>query len=187
MQEIIQETLKYLKAGKTILYPTDTIWGIGCDATRAKAVQKVYKIKQRVASKSLIVLLDSAEKLSDYMKNVPEVAYDLIGNMDTPLTIIYPDAIGLAKNVIARDKSIAIRIVKNEFCKELIKQFGKPIVSTSANLTSEPTPLTFSKISEQIKNKVDYTVNLYQNSVNIVKPSTIIKFGADGEFEIIRR
>ncbi len=186
MKEVIKETLTYLKAGKTILYPTDTIWGIGCDATNAKAVQKVYKLKQRVESKSLIVLLDTADKLSYYMKRVPDIAYDLIDSMDTPLTIIYPDAKALAKNVIAADKSIAIRIVKNEFCNGLIRAFRKPIVSTSANLSSESTPLIFSKISEEIKNKVDFTVNLYQNSINKVKPSTIIKFGADGEFEIIR-
>lgn len=186
MKEIIKETITYLKEGKTILYPTDTIWGIGCDATNAKAVQKVYKIKRREESKSMIVLLDSADKLGDYMKKVPEVAYDLIENMENPLTIIYPEAIGFAKNVIAKDKSIAIRVVKNEFCIELIKAFGKPIVSTSANISNEPAPLTFSKISEQIKDEVDYTVDLYQNQINKVKPSTIIKLEADGEFKIIR-
>lgn len=186
MREIIKETIKYLREGKTILYPTDTIWGIGCDATNAKAVKKVFNVKQRVESKSLIVLLDSVDFLHNYMKEVPFVAYDLIESMDTPLTIIYPDAVGLAKNVIASDQSIAIRIVKDEFCRELIRQFGKPIVSTSANISNEAAPLAYSKISDQIKNKVDYTVNLYQNSINEVKPSTIIKLGIDGEFEIIR-
>jgi len=187
MKEIVAETVKYLKAGKTILYPTDTIWGIGCDATNSKAVQKVYKLKERVENKNLIVLLETADKLSDYMEKVPEVAYDLIESMDTPLTIIYPDSKGLAKNVIADDKSIAIRVVKNEFCIELLKAFAKPIVSTSANVSSEATPLTFSKISEKIKNNVGYTVNLSRNLINKVKPSTIIRLGVDGEFEIIRK
>lgn len=186
MKEIIKETVKVLHEGKVILYPTDTIWGIGCDATNFKSVQKVFKIKRRVESKSLIVLLDSVDVLHNYMAKVPDIAYDLIESMDTPLTIIYPDANELARNVIASDNSIAIRIVKNEFCKELIKQFGKPIVSTSANLSNEPTPLTYSKISDQIKNEIDYTVNLYKNSINKIKPSTIIKLGIDGEFEIIR-
>lgn len=186
MNEIVKETVKYLKEGKTILYPTDTIWGIGCDATNVKAVEKIYKIKQRVESKSLIILLDSADYLHHYMKEVPEVAYDLIESMDTPLTIIYPDAIGLAKNVVASDKSIAIRIVRDEFCKKVIRQFGKPIVSTSANISDEPSALSFSKISDQIKKQVDYTVDLHQNLINKVKPSTIIKLGIDGEFKIIR-
>jgi len=186
MKEIIKETIRVLREGKTILYPTDTIWGIGCDATSVKAVEKVYKLKQRIESKSLIILLDSVDVLHNYMKEVPAIAYDLIESMDSPLTIIYPDAIGLAKNVIANDRSIAIRVVKDEFCKELIRQFGKPIVSTSANISDKPTALSFSRISEKIKNEVDYTVNLYQNSINKAKPSTIIKLGVDGEFNIIR-
>ena len=151
MKEIIQETVKYLKEGKTILYPTDTIWGVGCDATNSRAVQKVYKLKQRDETKSLIILLDHIDKLPLYLKEVPQVAYDLINNIENPLTIIYQNAKGLAKNVIAKDKSIAIRIVKNDFCRELIKAFGKPIVSTSANLSDEPTPLFFNQISAEIK------------------------------------
>lgn len=186
MKEIIKETIKHLKEGKTILYPTDTIWGIGCDATNAKAVEKVFDLKQRVESKSLIILLDTVDVLHHYIEKVPDIAYDLIESMDTPLTIIYPKAVGLAKNVIASDKSIAIRVVKNEFCAELIRRFGKPIVSTSANISDEPTALMYSKISDQIKIGVDYIVNLDQHSINNVKPSTIIKLGADGEFEIIR-
>ncbi len=186
MKEIIQETVKYLKEGKTILYPTDTIWGVGCDATNSRAVQKVYKLKQRDETKSLIILLDHIDKLSLYLKEVPQVAYDLINNIENPLTIIYQNAKGLAKNVIAKDKSIAIRIVKNDFCRELIKAFGKPIVSTSANLSDEPTPLFFNQISAEIKNSVDYVVDIDQHLINKVKPSTIIKLKVDGEFEIIR-
>ncbi len=186
MKEIIQETVKYLKEGKTILYPTDTIWGVGCDATNSRAVQKVYKLKQRDETKSLIILLDHIDKLPLYLKEVPQVAYDLINNIENPLTIIYQNAKGLAKNVIAKDKSIAIRIVKNDFCRELIKAFGKPIVSTSANLSDEPTPLFFNQISAEIKNSVDYVVDIDQHLINKVKPSTIIKLKVDGEFEIIR-
>ncbi len=186
MKEIIQETVKYLKEGKTILYPTDTIWGVGCDATNSRAVQKVYNLKQRDETKSLIILLDHIDKLSLYLKEVPQVAYDLINNIENPLTIIYQNAKGLAKNVIAKDKSIAIRIVKNDFCRELIKTFGKPIVSTSANLSDEPTPLFFNQISAEIKNSVDYVVDIDQHLINKVKPSTIIKLKVDGEFEIIR-
>lgn len=187
MKEIIEETVKYLKAGKIILYPTDTVWGLGCDATNAKAVEKIYKIKQRVTNKSMIVLIDSADKLKDYMKEVPVVTYDLIAGINTPLTIIYPQAKNLAKNVIANDKSIAIRVVKDEFCKKLIEKFGKPIVSTSANLSSERTPIIFSKISEQIIKNVDYIVKLFQNSINKVKPSTIVKLSIDGKIEILRQ
>ncbi len=186
MKEIIQETVKYLKEGKIILYPTDTIWGVGCDATNSRAVQKVYKLKQRDETKSLIILLDHIDKLPLYLKEVPQVAYDLINNIENPLTIIYQNAKGLAKNVIAKDKSIAIRIVKNDFCRELIKAFGKPIVSTSANLSDEPTPLFFNQISAEIKNSVDYVVDIDQHLINKVKPSTIIKLKVDGEFEIIR-
>jgi L-threonylcarbamoyladenylate synthase len=187
MREIIKETLDFLRNGKTILYPTDTVWGIGCDATNVKAVKKIYKLKQRVESKSLIVLLDNMNDLQRYMENVPDIAYDLIDSMDTPLTIIYPNAKNLAKNIIAQDGSIAIRIIKNNFCEEVIKSFKKPIVSTSANISTEKTPLFFNQISDEIKNNVDYIVNLYQDFINKVKPSTIIKLDLGREFQIIRK
>ena len=186
MHDEIIKTVEVLKSGGTILYPTDTIWGIGCDATNSRAVQKVYKIKQRQFAKSMIILLDQEEKLSRYVKKVPETVWDLLQNIDTPLTIIYPNAKNLAKNVIARDNTIAIRIVKNEFCRKLISLFNKPIVSTSANISDEAIPLTFNDISPEIKNNVDYIVNLYKNNIQQVKPSTIIKIGEDGEFNVIR-
>lgn len=186
MNEIIKNTVKVLREGKTILYPTDTIWGIGCDATNSRAVEKVYKIKQRVESKSMIILLDSQEKLQEYIKSVPEITYDLLDSVDTPLTIVYPDARNLAKNVIARDKTIAIRIVKEEFCSRLIQEFGKPIVSTSANVAGEPSPIIFSQISEPIKDRVDYIVNLYYKRISKTKPSTIIKIELDGHFTVLR-
>ncbi len=187
MEEEILNTVKALKAGKTILYPTDTIWGIGCDATGSRAVQKIYKLKERVESKSLIVLLDSAEKLPDYVEKVPEIAWDLINSIDTPLTIIYPNAKNLAKNVIAKDKTIAIRITKDEFCRRVIEMFKKPVVSSSANISGDPTPLMFNKISSRIIDDVDYIVKLYHNRIKDVKPSTIIKLDVNGEFEIIRK
>jgi len=141
----IEQCLKVLRNGGTILYPTDTIWGIGCDATNSKAVNKIYRLKKRVESKSLIILLDTPEKIKNYVTQVPEIALDLLENIDRPLTIIYPGAKNLAKNVIAEDNSIAIRIVKNEFCRKLIHEFDKPIVSSSANISGEPSPLVFKK------------------------------------------
>jgi len=186
MKEEINKTVEILKAGGTILYPTDTIWGIGCDATNNKAVQKVYKIKQRKFAKSLIILLDQEEKLTNYVKKVPDTAWDLLNNITTPLTIIYPNAKNLAKNVVASDKTIAIRIVKNDFCKKLISLFNKPIVSTSANLSDEPIPLTFYDISPEIKENVDHIVELHKNYVHQIKPSTIIKLEEDGDFIVIR-
>ncbi|MBC35570.1 MAG: threonylcarbamoyl-AMP synthase [Bacteroidetes bacterium] len=187
MRDIVHKSVKLLKEGKVILYPTDTVWGIGCDATNAKAVEKVYKIKKRVESKSLIILVEDESRLAGYMQDVPDIAYDLIDSVDKPLTVIYPNAKNLAKNVIAEDKSIAIRVVKNEFCQELLRQFRKPIVSTSANVSGEPTPVTFHKISQEVKDAVDYVVEVERDSLNQVKPSTIIKLEADGTFKIIRK
>jgi L-threonylcarbamoyladenylate synthase len=183
----VQRAIEVLRAGGTILYPTDTIWGIGCDATNSRAVEKIYKLKQRVESKSLIVLLDSIEKLPLYIEKVPEITFDLLNSIDTPLTIIYSNAKNLAKNVIAPDKTIAIRIAKEPFCQELIKSFKKPIVSTSANISNEPTALTFNKISKEISTKVDYVVNLYQERLSQTKPSTIIRLFESGEYEVIRK
>jgi L-threonylcarbamoyladenylate synthase len=183
----VQRAIEVLRAGGTILYPTDTIWGIGCDATNSRAVEKVYKLKQRVESKSLIVLLDDMEKLHHYVEKVPEITFDLLNSIDTPLTIIYSNARNLAKNVMASDKTIAIRIVREPFCKELIKSFKKPIVSTSANISNDPTALTFNKISNEISKKVDYVVSLYQDKLNQTKPSTIIRLFESGEYEVIRK
>lgn len=183
----IQRALEVLRAGGTILYPTDTIWGIGCDATNTRAVEKVYKIKKRVESKSLIVLLDDVEQLSLYVEKIPDVTKDLIMSVDTPLTIIYSNAKKLARNVIAMDKTVGIRIVQEVFCKTLIHSFGKPIVSTSANVSNEPTALTFHKISKEITEKVDYVVNLHQDTFNRTRPSTIIRLLENGEFVVVRR
>ncbi len=186
MEKDIQKCLEVLRNGGTILYPTDTIWGIGCDATNRKAVDKIYRLKKRLESKSLIVLLDDPGKLPFYVKTIPAIAWDLIGGVDNPLTVIYPNAMNLAKNVIAEDGSIAIRIVKNDFCKRLIHDFGKPIVSSSANISGEPAPLVFKKISSEIIRKVDYVVNLFQDQLQEMKPSRIIKLNENGEFQVIR-
>ncbi len=187
MDDEIKQCVAVLRKGGTILYPTDTVWGIGCDATNEKAVEKVYRIKKRMEVKSLIVLVDTEERLKQYAGTIPEIAWDLIHHVDTPLTIIYPGARHLAKNVAAEDGSIAIRIVNNEFCRRLIQAFGKPIVSTSANISGQGTPMMFKFISEEIRKQVDYVVSLYQNILREVKPSTIIRIRENGEFEIIRK
>ncbi|NVO02335.1 MAG: threonylcarbamoyl-AMP synthase [Bacteroidetes bacterium] len=187
MEEDIYKSLEILKAGGVILYPTDTVWGLGCDATNPKAVEKIYKIKNRSESKSLIVLVDDEEKLNTYVDEVPEIAYDLIRSIHEPLTIIYTKAKNLAKNAMTKDKSIAIRIVRNEFCKRLISEFGKPIVSTSANISGGETPILFSKISQEILDGVDYVVSIEHNNINQLKQSTIIRLLDNSEYEIIRR
>lgn len=187
MEEEIKKAVKFLEEGKVILYPTDTIWGIGCDATKADSVEKVYNIKERNEKKNLIVLLDSYDKLKQYVGKVPEVALDLINSITTPLTIIYPGARNLAANVIADDGTIAIRIARDSFCIKMIAAFGKPIVSTSANVSGEAAPVGFSKISEKILNKVDHIVNLNRGIVTQTKPSTIIRLQEDGSFDILRK
>lgn len=187
MEQEILKAVETLRNGKTILYPTDTIWGIGCDATNPKAVEKVFRIKKREEKKSLIILVDSEDKIEQYVSDVPHLAYDLIRNYNSPLTIIYPRAKGLAKNVVADDQSIAIRVVRNEFCKRMISAFGKPVVSTSANISGEPAPLAFSKISEEVIRQVDYVVQYGTHSVSRIKPSTIIRIKPDGSFDLLRK
>jgi len=185
-EQELWKAVEVLRSGGSILYPTDTIWGIGCDATNFKAVENIYKIKHRSESKSLIVLLDDDSKLSEYVEDVPAISYDLINSLDKPTTIIYSQAKNLASNVIAADGSIAIRITRDPFCRELIKLFGKPIVSTSANVSGDPSPVIYRDVPEDILNSVDYTVNLHQGRMNSPKPSTIIRLFENGEFIIIR-
>jgi L-threonylcarbamoyladenylate synthase len=186
MEQEIRNCLAVLKKGGTILYPTDTIWGIGCDATSYKAVEKIYKVKRRLETKSLIILIDDPDRISEYVKEIPAITWDLVENVDRPVTIIYPNARNLPKNVIGEDNSVAIRVVKNEFCRRLISEFGRPIVSSSANISGEPAPLVFRCVSEDIKKSVDYVVDLYQDLLQEVKPSRIIKLKENGEFNIIR-
>lgn len=187
MEEDIQKAVKVLKAGGTILYPTDTIWGIGCDATNNRAIQKIYKIKERSKKSSFIILLEEESKITDYVEKVPDILWDLLKSVDTPITVIYPKAKNLAKNVIAKDGSIGIRIVKDEFCKKLLSKFKKPIVSTSANLSGDPSPLMFKDVPVEIGERVDYVVKTNQNRLNKVKASTIIRIKPNGEFEVLRQ
>lgn len=186
MQAEIENTVKVLRAGGTILYPTDTIWGIGCDATNQRAVDKIYKIKKRIEGKSLLILVDDTDRIKDYVADVDPVILDLVKNYDRPLTVIYPGAKNVAKGVAATDKTIGIRVVRDEFCRQLVKALGRAIVSTSANLSGEPAPLMFNQISTQIRNEVDYVVNLYQDSIRTMKPSRIIRIKEKGDFEIVR-
>jgi len=183
----INKALEVLKSGGIILYPTDTVWGLGCDATNAEAVAKIYALKNRADSKSLIILIDTDSKLQSYVSEIPDVAYDLIEFTEKPLTIIYDGAKNLAKNLIGADGSIGIRIPKHDFCQQLIQRFRKPIVSTSANISGEHTPENFLEISEYILNGVDLIIDLEQESSEKKSSSTIIKLGAGGQFEFIRK
>ena len=187
MKNELEKALEVLKAGGIILYPTDTIWGIGCDATNEEAVQKVMALKGRSASKSLIVLVDNDNKLVSYVREIPDVAYDLIEYAENPLTIVYSNAKNLAPSVINEDGSVGIRVVKHNFCQQLIQRFRLPIVSTSANISGEPAPKNFSEVSQEIIDGVDYVVNLEQEVSEEKTPSTIMKLSPDGLFTFIRR
>lgn len=176
-----------MREGGVILYPTDTIWGIGCDATNEDAVRRVYEIKQRADSKAMLVLVDSPVKVDFYVQDVPDIAWDLIEVADKPMTIIYSGARNLAPNLLAEDGSVGIRVTNEAFSQRLCQQFRKAIVSTSANVSGQPSPLCFSEISEEIKAAVDYVVNVRQEETKLPSPSSIIKLGARGEIQIIRK
>jgi L-threonylcarbamoyladenylate synthase len=187
MKNELEKALSTLKTGGIILYPTDTIWGIGCDATNEEAVKKVMALKGRSASKSLIVLLDNENKLASYVREIPDVAYDLIEFAENPLTIVYSNAKNLAPSVINEDGSVGIRVVKHNFCQQLIQRFRLPIVSTSANISGEPAPKNFSEVAQEIIDGVDYVVNLEHDAQEEKTPSTIMKLSPDGLFTFIRR
>ena len=191
-KEDLQAALRVLRSGGIIVYPTDTVWGIGCDATNAEAVAKIYALKQREDSKSMLVLLDSPAKL-DYYVDVPEAAEQLLAINECPpeealrpLTIIYPNARHLASNLIAEDGSIGIRITREPFSQALCAQLKHPIVSTSANISGEPTPKVFREISQQIIDRSDYCCLFRREDESPHEPSSIIKINADGTFIIIR-
>lgn len=186
MEEDLKNAIDTLRKGGIILYPTDTIWGLGCDATNKDAVEKIYRIKMRAESKSMLVLLDAESKLYNYVEEVPDMAFDLIELSEKPLTVIYPHAINLAENLIAEDKSIGIRVTKEEFSKTLCERFKKPIVSTSANVSGEQSPCFFDEISDKIKLAVDYVVHYRQEDKTVTHPSSIIKLGLKNEIKIIR-
>ena len=175
-----------MREGGVILYPTDTIWGIGCDATNEDAVRRVYEIKQRQDSKAMLVLVDSSVKVDFYVQDVPEVAWDLIDLADKPLTIIYSGARNLAANLLAEDGSVRIRVTNEDFSKRLCQQFRKAVVSTSANISGQPSPRNFSEISEEVKSAVDYIVGYRQEEMSNPKPSSIIKLDKGGVIKIIR-
>ncbi len=187
MHDDLKQALDVLHNGGVILYPTDTIWGLGCDATNEKAVQRIYEIKKRAETRSMLILLDSPAKLQAYVEEVPEMAWDLIEVSDKPLTIVYPGARNLAPNLLAEDGTIGIRVTAESFSKKLCERFKKPIVSTSANISGEKTAAVFADISEEIIEAVDYVVKQRQNETGKVKPSSIIKLSVKNEFEIIRQ
>jgi L-threonylcarbamoyladenylate synthase len=187
LKEEVNKALRIIQEGGIILYPTDTIWGIGCDATNAEAVKRIFDLKQRDEAKSMIILLDNDSKLPAYVQDIPDVAYDLFEYAENPLTLILSKAKNLAPNIIADDGSIGIRIVKHTFCEQLIQRLRKPLVSTSANISGEASPKNFNQISQAIIEGVDYVVNLEQDTLTEKQPSTIMKLETDGRFSFIRR
>jgi L-threonylcarbamoyladenylate synthase len=187
LRDEVANAFKVLQEGGIILYPTDTIWGIGCDATNTEAIQKIYRLKQRDEAKSMIILLDTENKLESYVQEVNSLAYDLIEYAENPLTLIMPGAKNISPALIAADGSVGIRVSSNEFCKQLIQRLRKPLVSTSANISGKPSPQYFSQIDQEIIDGVDYVVDIDQHSKEIKNPSTIMKLAPDGRFEFIRR
>ena len=187
MKAEINNALEVLKKGGVILYPTDTVWGLGCDALNEEAVAKINAIKGRTSDKSFILLLHTVNQLQSYVAEIPDVAYELIEYAENPLTIVFSEAKNVAKNVINADGSVGIRVVKHAFCEELIQRFRRPITSTSANRSGEPTPHFFDEIAQEIIDAVDYVVDLEQELRVLKKPSTIIKLGPSGQFEFIRK
>jgi L-threonylcarbamoyladenylate synthase len=186
MHDDLKAALQVLQKGGVILYPTDTIWGIGCDATNEEAVNHIYTIKNRDDAKSMLVLMENAALLERYVVEVPEIAYDLIELTDKPLTIIYDGAKNMAKNLMAEDGSIGIRVTRETFSSELIRRFKRPIVSTSANISGKPSPSCFDEIDQKIIDAVDYVVKYRQDETQKAVPSSIIKLGRGGQIKIIR-
>lgn len=180
------KSAEILKNGGIILYPGDTIWGIGCDALNEGAVKRIFSIKGRDKAKAMLILLDTMEKLSLYVRNIPEIAWQLIEASVKPVTIIYPGAYNLAPSLISEDGSIGIRISKDKFCRELIKEINAPLVSTSANLSGQAAPGSYREISDEIKNSVDYIVKLRLDEESTGSPSSLIKLFMDGSFKILR-
>jgi L-threonylcarbamoyladenylate synthase len=184
--EKFEEILNVLRNGNTILLPTDTVWGIGCDATNAEAVEKVNHIKERPSGKGYVLLVDSIEMLKNHVMHVHPRIETLLGYHERPLTIIYDEGVGLASNVLGKDGSVAIRVVKDAFCRELIMQFGKPIVATSANVNKAPMPTHYGEISSDILEKVDFVVKVKQDSKERGEPSIIARLNEFEELDFIR-
>ena len=186
MLEEIEKAVKVINQGGLLLYPTDTVWGIGCDATNAEAVKKVYELKQRDDQKALICLVSDIRMLEKFVYEVPDAAYDIIEVTNKPTTIIYDQPMNVAPNIVAKDNTLAIRVASDEFCQKLIRKLKRPLVSTSANISSLPTPNSFSEISDEILKGVDYVVNLHHDKKSNT-PSTIIKLSNSGLVKIIRK
>ena len=186
-QTIFSEIINLLQNGGLILYPTDTVWGLGCDATNEEAVKKIYDLKQRSESKALIVLAKDEKMLENYVEEIPTEVANILATAKRPTTIIYPKAKNLASNLVAADGSIAIRIPQDDFCQKLLKQWKKPLVSTSANISGEPTPIHFEEITQAIKRQVDYSVDCQVFDIKIsTQPSRILKVGERGEVTVLR-
>lgn len=185
-REDLERACKVMREGGVILYPTDTIWGLGCDASNEDAVRRIFRIKQRSDSKSMIVLLDSAAKLNYYVEDIPDVAYDLMELSEKPLTIIYDGARRLAPQLVAEDGSVGIRVTKELFSRDLCARMKGAVVSTSANVSGQPSPACFGEVSKEIIDAVDYVVEYRRNDISKSKPSSIIKLGAGGQVRIIR-
>ncbi len=182
----VHKAFEIIKEGGIILYPTDTVWGIGCDATNPNAVAKIYQLKQREETKSMIVLMNGEKMIYNVFKEVPEVAWQIIDLSEKPTTIILDQPRNVAANLIASDKTLGIRLVKEPFCFKLMEKMKKPLVSTSANISGQPTPIAFKDISQEIIKGVDYVVNLHQDKI-AGKPSTIIKLTNDSRVKVIRK
>ncbi|MBR4952860.1 MAG: threonylcarbamoyl-AMP synthase [Alistipes sp.] len=186
MQRAVEECIEVLKAGGLILYPTDTVWGIGCDATNEAAVEKIYKLKQSEDKRSMLCLMRDADMIVRYVNRAPGIAFEVMELSDKPLTAILPGAVGVAPNLIPESKTLGVRVPQHEFCQALLRKFGKPIVSTSANISGEPTAKHLKDVVQEIIDGVDYVVNPRFNGKPTQKPSAIIAFGEGGEVEIIR-
>jgi len=187
LKDEVAKALKVIQDGGIILYPTDTIWGIGCDATDTEAIERIYKLKQRDEAKSMIILLDTENKLESYVREVNPLAYDLIEYAENPLTLVMPGAKNISPALISSDGSVGIRISKHPFCQQLIQRLRKPLVSTSANISGKPSPQYFGQIAPEIIEGVDYVVDIDQYDMEIKTPSTIMKLAPNGSFEFIRR
>ena len=186
MQRAIEECVEVLKAGGLILYPTDTVWGIGCDATNEAAVEKIYKLKQSEDKRSMLCLMRDADMIVRYVNRAPGIAFEVMELSDKPLTAILPGAVGVAPNLIPESKTLGVRVPQHELCQALLRKFGKPIVSTSANISGEATAKHLKDVVQEIIDGVDYVVNPRFNGKPTQKPSAIIAFGEGGEVEIIR-
>lgn len=186
MDEEIAKAIEVLKRGGIILYPTDTVWGIGCDATNAAAVERIYALKKSENKKSMLVLVDHPDRVSLYIKKVPEVAWQLYEVTDTPLTLILPGGCGVAENLLPEEGTLGVRIVEHDFCKRLIRKLNRPLVSTSANISGAASPSSFSEISREVINGVDMVIDPTFEGKPTRKASSIIAVGNSGEIQVIR-